>query len=362
MARVTIAGAGMAGLCAAARARELGLEPVVLEKGDRAGGSMLVSSCVVWRYRTLDLFREQCPGGDIALQRLILERLDGALDWLEALGAPVMERETGNPLTVGRRFDPRGLTAALVRAAGEPRLREPLRDGAARPLVLATGGAPVALARRRGLLVRSNPWSTGDGERLARGLGAAVAGDPDEFYGRNMPAPPARFGEADFVRLAQLYGRHAYAVDERGERLLPDEPSWAETDLVQATARAPGATAWYVVGEDALRREVRGRTVAQMVEAARAAGGAVVPASELPFAVPAGSQLAVRVKPGVTHTVGGVRVDASARVLDESGAPIGGLYAAGVDAGGIATGGYASGLAQALVLALAAVEAIAAGA
>jgi hypothetical protein len=38
-----------------------------------------------------------------------------------------------------------------------------------------------------------------------------------------------------------------------------------------------------------------------------------------------------------------------------------GLWAAGVDAGGVATGGYASGLAQALVLGLAAAESIAAG-
>ncbi len=37
-----------------------------------------------------------------------------------------------------------------------------------------------------------------------------------------------------------------------------------------------------------------------------------------------------------------------------------GLWAAGVDAGGVATGGYASGLAQALVLGLAAAESIAA--
>jgi len=43
-------------------------------------------------------------------------------------------------------------------------------------------------------------------------------------------------------------------------------------------------------------------------------------------------------------------VDDRARVLDEDGAPIDGLYAAGADAGGISTGGYASGLASALVL------------
>ena len=42
------------------------------------------------------------------LQRLIVERLDDALAWLESLGAPVRPRETGNPRTVGMRFDPPG--------------------------------------------------------------------------------------------------------------------------------------------------------------------------------------------------------------------------------------------------------------
>jgi len=68
----------MAGLCAAVRARELGLDVAVYEKGDRAGGSMVLSSCVVWRYRDLATFREQCPGGDEELQREVIERtIDG---------------------------------------------------------------------------------------------------------------------------------------------------------------------------------------------------------------------------------------------------------------------------------------------
>src|SRR5919201_3349903 len=116
----------MAGLVAAARARELGGSPVVFEKGRRAGGSMLLSSGVVWRFRTLDEFRVECPGGDERLQRVVIERLDDALDWLESLGAPVVARETGNPRTLGRRFEPRGLTKALLHAAGEVCLETPL--------------------------------------------------------------------------------------------------------------------------------------------------------------------------------------------------------------------------------------------
>ena len=49
-------------------------------------------------------------------------------------------------------------------------------------------------------------------------------------------------------------------------------------------------------------------------------------------------------------------VDERARVLRDDGSAVDGLWAAGVDAGGVATGGYASGLAQALVLGLAAAE------
>lgn len=365
MADLTIAGAGMAGLVAAARARELGLEPLVLEKGGRPGGSMLLSSCVIWRYRSLEDFRAECPGGDPALQRLVLERLDDALDWLASLGAPVVAPETGNPRTVGRRLDPVGLTDTLVRAAGEIQFQLPVRRDHEGPLVLAAGGFARALAERLGLVLRANPWSQGDGLWLARGRGAATAGDLEEFYGRNMPAPPARIGEPDFVRLAQLYGRFAVVVNIRGELFAPDPPSWSETDLVQATARQPWGRAWYAVDGRALRERVRERTVDEMVAAAAEAGGEVRRAEtleELGLDLPPSEKLAeppfagVLVQASVTHTIGGIRIDDRARVLREDGTPIEGLYAAGADAGGISTGGYSSGLASALVLGLMAAE------
>jgi phytoene dehydrogenase-like protein len=49
----------MAGLAAAVRARELGADVLVCEKGTRPGGSMFLSSCVVWRYRDFERFREE---------------------------------------------------------------------------------------------------------------------------------------------------------------------------------------------------------------------------------------------------------------------------------------------------------------
>jgi succinate dehydrogenase/fumarate reductase flavoprotein subunit len=184
----------------------------------------------------------------------------------------------------------------------------------------------------------------------------------DEFYGRAMPAAPARVAEQDFVPLAQLYGRFALAVDDRGDPFAPDEVSWSETELVQALARRPAARAWYLVDGRVLREEVRGTTVAEMIGRGERAGGTVYRAGgvgaladTLGFELPDSPRLreapftAVHVVAGITHTIGGIATDAAARVLGLDGAPIEGLYAAGADAGGVSTGGYASGLATALV-------------
>ena len=337
----------MAGLVTAARARDLGLHPRVIEKGTRPGGSMLLSSGVVWRHREWDDFRRECPGGDAALQRLVWERLDDALDWLESLGAEPVWTETGNPRTAGRRYDPRALTALLAR---DVELETPLADGAATtPLVLACGGFAKRLAEEKGLLLRANPWSDGAALDLGRSRGAAVTDGLDEFYGRALPAPPARVREEDFVPLAQLYGRWARVFADDGTDVTPPAVAWHESDLAQRIGR----TAWYVLDDEGLAH------AQERVDAARAAGGTVVDPRELPFATPPDARVAVHVAAAVTHTIGGLRVDTDARVLDDEGATLDGLWAAGVDAGGIATGGYASGLAQALVLGLAAAESIA---
>jgi len=315
----------MAGLVAAARARELGLDPVVIEKGTRAGGSMLLSSCVIWRHLDWDDFRAECPDGDEALQRSIWERLDDALAWLVSLGADPVWDDTENPRTTGKRFDPRALTQPL---AHDVRLETELEADAEPPLLLATGGFGKRLAAGRGLFLRANPWSGGAGLDYGLARGAAVTTGMDEFYGRAMPAPPARIREQDFVPLAQLYGREARVLTDDGQDITPAKVAWHENDLAQLI----GSSAWYVVGKANDR-----------IEAARAAGCTVVDRDD--------GSIAVHVAAGVTHTIGGLRIDTRARVVG-----LDGVWAAGADAGGVATGGYASGLAQALVLGLAAAE------
>jgi fumarate reductase flavoprotein subunit len=322
----------MAGLVAAARARELGAQPVVYEKGSRAGGSMLLSSGFAWRYRSFELFREQCPGGDPALQRLILERFDDALDWLESVGVELLTRETGNPLTLGARFAPAQLVETL---ADDIRLGETTDE----PTILATGGFPARLAREKGLLLRANPWSEGDGLELARARGSATAGDLEEFYGRAMPAVDS-IAEEVFVSQTQLYGRIASVTSQDGSERFEGRPSWSEIDLVQQIARWPGGLAWYTVERADLDERVRDRTVGEMIEAAREAGA---PVEEHDGTV------RILVRAAVTQTLGGIAVDERARAAD-------GLYVAGADVGGISTGGWSSGLATALVLGLVAAE------
>src|ERR671935_1238910 len=156
-----IAGAGMAGLVTAARARELGIHPVVLEKGDRPGGSMLLSSCVVWRYQTFADFRRECPGGDERLQRVVFDGFDEALEWLVSLGPEVVWEDTPNPRTTGKRFEPRSLTEALLRAAGEVRLEQTLPAEAQPPLVLATGGFSPGVCPGDKVVLSSHPLGGG---------------------------------------------------------------------------------------------------------------------------------------------------------------------------------------------------------
>jgi succinate dehydrogenase/fumarate reductase flavoprotein subunit len=335
-----VAGAGMAGLAAAARARELGADVVVHEKGDRPGGSMLLSSGMIWRYREWERFRAECPGGDENLQRLVWERLDDDLDWLETQGAPALHRETGTPFTSGARFDTAALTRALVHRAGDMRLEEPLAalpEGVA--VVLATGGfqghrelvARHITPEAANLVLRANPWSSGDGLRLALGAGATLSVGMNEFYGRNLAAAP-QISSEDFVSLAQVYAEHAQVENLVGETF--EARAWSDIDVVQWTARQPSARARYVVPDEALDEPVRELTVRDLVDAARDAGAPVERRE---------GATVVEVVAAITTTLGGIRVDERARAED-------GLFAAGADVGGISTGGWSSALASALVL------------
>ncbi|HET7481137.1 MAG TPA: FAD-dependent oxidoreductase [Rubrobacteraceae bacterium] len=424
---IVVAGGGLAGLTAALRAIELGARVTLLEKGDRPGGSFLYSSGYIWSYNDLPTYRREAPGGDPTLQTLILERLGPALDWLENATHPALTRETGNPLTFGARFDPERTVSALaerIEDSGSPILTGAALDGlvkdsnggvaglrfssvgeeyeqAADAVVLASGGfaANEELVGRYiiggpgRMRPRAHPRSTGDGLLAALDAGALQSSGLDEFYGRNLPAPPASFSPQEFVKVSQLYGRYAVAINANGQRYADEGADWSETTLTRATARQPGLHAWYILDAAGLESRFRERTAGEMVETARRVGGIVLEAASLERladrlaerGVPRGTLLhtleeyntavadgkgaelspprsgpaspvkippfvAVEVAPTITHTVGGLAVDEGCRVLRRTDrCPLPGLYAAGVEVGGVSTGGYTSGLASALV-------------
>jgi hypothetical protein len=219
------------------------------------------------------------------------------------------------------------------------------------PVILATGGfqGDRELVRRYitseadEVRLRSNPWSTGDGLRIGLEAGGERSAGMDEFWGRNMPAPPARLDTRGFVPLGQLYARFATVENARGERY--EARTWSEIDVTQWTARQPRARAWYHVRDEMLAERVRDHTVAEMIEAARGAGAPVERADGV---------TTVEVVAGMTTTIGGLRAGLDCRIAD-------GLYACGADVGGISTGGYASGLAAALVFGRIAAEAALSG-
>jgi succinate dehydrogenase/fumarate reductase flavoprotein subunit len=63
-----------------------------------------------------------------------------------------------------------------------------------------------------------------------------------------------------------------------------------------------------------------------------------------------GGRTAVEVVPGITTTLGRLRIDSRAQVAEV-------VFACGADVGGISTGGYSSGFAAALVFGRVAAEA-----
>ena len=149
----------------------------------------------------------------------------------------------------------------------------------------------------------ANPWSEGDGLDLrARAWRRALRRARRVLRPRTCPPAWLRRGG---VRAA---GTALRAV--RGGRLGRRRGSGSRArsrgrrrDLVQAIARWPGGRAWYRCDENALGERVRERTVARMVDrGARGRRGRAARRRRSPR---------VRVQASVTHTIGGVRVDAA---------------------------------------------------
>ena len=395
-----VAGGGVAGMAAAAHAARQGARVLVAEKGDRFGGSGALSAGILWTAPDLHAFEEVCPRGDRELGRVLVEGFDGAVELARQAGVEVSERWTGQMgFGVAVQIDIHALLERwaedVAEAGGEIRLdaavSELLVDGdgsvsgavldsgheeqPARSVLLATGGFqgdPQAVREFLGdgaeaMPVRSNPHSTGDGLRLGRAAGAALAGPMTGFYGHLVPSPLDRLGPDDFLPLTQYHSRECVLVNREGSRFTCEK--WGDEVSNQALLREPGSRG-LLLCDERIRREhavgppyPHGQEVDRF-ELAAAAGASLTSVGtleELADLSGAGAAMlaerglseppfwALEVQPTLTFTFGGLAADAGGQVRDEHGRPIPGLFAAGADVGGLQDTGYVGGLVLGLV-------------
>jgi fumarate reductase flavoprotein subunit len=271
----------------------------------------------------------------------------------------------------------------------------------ARAVVIADGGfqANTEMVREHispapeKVLQRHGGTAMGDGFRMAKALGAATTSEMGNFYGhlhsreamtdaRLWPRP-----QADDLAAA------AIVIDAQGQRVADE--GYGGIYLSNAIARLPDPLGTTIIFDQAIWDGPPGRshvqppnplvpetggtlhlaetlaTLAPMIGLAPATLESVVAAynkaldqgtlqnlspprsdHHKPWPIKTAPFYAMPICTAITNTMGGIVVDGGARVLDTSGKPIPGLYAAGSTVGGLDGGphsGYFGGLIKATI-------------
>jgi len=305
-ADVIVVGAGMAGLVTAAELVDGGRDVVVLEKAARPGGAMRISNGVVWTYLPYEELRAIAPDGNPELQRVLADRFEDDLAWLEDTGAS-LSPPTFDIDGTGKEIDPEAFPEHMVGlvedGGGEIRLETPMDelltdDGAvvgvrattpdgspvrieADVVIVATGGfqgnerllEEYVIDDTADIYLRATPHCTGDGLIAAEDAGAKTTGGLGDFYGHSLVAPPAEFSMDEFADATQYYGYAAVALDRHGERFTDESESVFEVALAQDVARRADGRAYYVF-DDHIADETFGyHTAAEIRQTAEDFGG-----------------------------------------------------------------------------------------
>ena len=179
---------------------------------------------------SLETSAASVPDGDPALQRLVWERLDDALDWLVLARRAGRRARDRQPAHDRRALRPARADRTLCRAlpAGALRLgtarrsarqrADGARDGRLRGLARSSSRATIAPAAP--LRLRANPVVD---RRRARARRSRAAPRSRRGWTSSTAATcrPRRGARRDFVPAAQLYARHARIFDERRRGVLP---------------------------------------------------------------------------------------------------------------------------------------------
>ena len=284
---------------------------------------------------------------------------------------------------------------------------------AAQAVVIADGGfqanpeltkGPVTSDPTR-MLQRNAATGMGDGLKMAKAAGAAIS-DLRGFYGHVQSRNALQSDKLwpytwlDFILAAGLVvgsdGKRftdeglggvdvanniAQRPDPLDAAVIADERIWAErgtfnllppiprleqnggtihraNTLEELAAKAGLEPAGFVAQVKAYNEAVKSGGLARLVPPRSTHKFEAYPIEKAPYyALPAVA--------GMTYTMGGISIDADARVLTPEGPPIAGLYAVGCATGGLEGGekkGYVGGLVKSSVTGLRAAEAILAAA
>ena len=234
----------------------------------------------------------------------------------------------------------------------------------AKAVILATGGFGADLKRVAelkpeldGFVTTNAPGATGDGIDMAVAVGAATV-DMEQIQ-----IHPSVYTETSALITEGIRGDGAILVNQKGERFvneletrdvvsaaeLAQEGGYAYTivdqKMMDASSTYAGyATKGYALSGDSVEvlAEAMGVDAATFAKTMEDWNAAVAAQKDeafgrTSFAKPLDTApyYAIKVAPGIHHTMGGVVINTSAQVLTADGAPIEGLYAAGEVTGGV---------------------------
>jgi len=386
---VAVVGGGTAALCAALAARRKGANVVLLDRAppDQRGGNTRHSRNLrIMHGAPSPLFPDSYDEADFtadltkaaegaeteALAQILIRQSATAPDWLAAQGVMFQtiacgglpwSRKTAFFLGGGKAMiNTLYATATRLGIAIRHHSRvtglspdglvtlhdadETERTIRAKAVIVASGGYqanPDWLAEQWGadaaaLVVRGTPFAAGEPLRALFDLGAAPVGTPGACH---LVAVDGRLGEADGGIVTRVDGlAHGLAIDRDGHRFEDETAITGPTRYAQwgrRVAALPGAIAHAVWDADGI-----GRTPPAILEPIRAdslealAALLDVPLGALSAAAAESGRVSrapfftVPIRPGITFTCYGVKIDARARVLTEDGQPLGCLYAAGM--------------------------------
>ncbi|MFA6506566.1 MAG: flavocytochrome c, partial [Treponemataceae bacterium] len=343
---------------------------------------------------------------DPALVRTLAEKAASSVVWLTGLGADLSDVGRLAGASVNRAHRPAGggkvgpeivttLNKAVVKVANIPVFTKTkvialltsssgvvngvevtAADGknykiAAKAVVLAAGGfaannemCAALVPSIKGFATTNHPGATGDGIALAEKVGAAfvdmkeIQTHPTYAPGKEMITEAVRGNGAilvnkkgarfidelktrDVVSTAILAqdGKTSYLVfDASVRKSLKAIEDYVKMDIVVEGATAKDLAA--KIGADPVTLEA---TVTSYNEAVASKNDAAFGRADMPRALSVAPYYAIEVLPAVHHTMGGVKIDTTARVISASGAPIAGLFAAGEVTGGVHGGNRLGG-------------------